>query len=60
LTIRIIPIPARWYEFLTSLPISVRFLIRDELDVFFAPYPSGVPKGGFGKDSKVKIVATVP
>ncbi|MCL5407564.1 MAG: glycosyltransferase family 4 protein [Patescibacteria group bacterium] len=46
-TYKILPIPARWYEFLTVTGFPVKKLIYDEIDVFFAPYASGIPKNGF-------------
>jgi len=46
-TIRIIPLPASWKEFLTGLPISLKMFIRDPLDVYFAPHFAGIPKKGF-------------
>ncbi len=48
-TVRIIPIPAAWYEFLTSTSLPITKIIHEPLDVFFAPYASGIPKKGFSK-----------
>ncbi|MFA6493377.1 MAG: glycosyltransferase family 1 protein [Patescibacteria group bacterium] len=49
-TYKIIPMPARWYEFLTATNFPVTSLIKDKIDVFFAPYASGIPKKGFKKN----------
>lgn len=48
-TWRIFPLPAAWYEFLTSTPLPIKNLIKDNLDVFFAPYAAGIPRSGFAK-----------
>jgi len=48
-TIKIIPLPARWYEFLTSTPLPINKIIKEPLDVFFSPYAAGIPKNGFPK-----------
>lgn len=46
-TIRIIPIPAAWKEFLGQLPFSLKVFIKDPLDIYFAPHFAGIPKKGF-------------
>jgi len=56
-TLRIIPIPARWKEFLIGLPISIKLFIKDPLDVYFAPHFAGIPKSGF--DKKVRMVVAI-
>ena len=56
-TVRIIPIPARWKEFLIGLPISIKHFIKDPLDVYFAPHFAGIPKKGF--DNKVRMIVTI-
>jgi len=56
-TLRIIPIPARWKEFLIALPISIKHFIKDPLDVYFAPHFAGIPQKGF--DNKVRMVVAI-
>jgi glycosyltransferase involved in cell wall biosynthesis len=46
-TIKILPIPAAWKEFLTGFPIDLKYLIKDDLDLFFAPHYAGIPVKGF-------------
>ncbi|KKQ17252.1 MAG: Glycosyl transferase group 1 [Berkelbacteria bacterium GW2011_GWA1_36_9] len=53
-TYKILPIPTSWYEFLTTTKFPITRLINDKIDVYFAPYVSGIPKNGFPK-----TVATV-
>lgn len=45
--VRIIPLPAQWYEFLISTVYPIEKIIKDKIDIFFAPYASGIPKRGF-------------
>ena len=47
--IRVLPIPAAWWEFLTRTNFPIKKIIKDPLDVFFAPYASGIPKNSFSK-----------
>lgn len=49
LTIRNLPLPARWYEFLTASPMPISRIIPDKIEVFFAPYATGIPRIGFAK-----------
>lgn len=46
-TFKIIPLPARWYEFLTATDFPITNFIKEKIDVFFAPYAAGIPKNGF-------------
>lgn len=46
-TVKIIPIPAAWKEFLTGFPISSKNFIRENLDLYFAPHYAGIPVKGF-------------
>ncbi|MBM2820614.1 MAG: hypothetical protein HW405_374 [Candidatus Berkelbacteria bacterium] len=48
-TVKIIPIPAAWLDFITTTPFSIQNVIKDKIDVFFAPYAAGIPKKGFSK-----------
>lgn len=56
-TVRIIPIPAAWKEFLMGLPISIKLFIKDPLDVYFAPHFAGIPQKGF--DNKTRMVVAI-
>ena len=47
--IKIITIPAAWKEFLTGFNFPLQSLIKDPLDVYFAPHFAGIPKQGFKK-----------
>lgn len=49
-TYKIIPLPARWYEFFSFVGVNITNFIKDEIDVFFAPYASGIFKKGFLKN----------
>lgn len=42
--VRIFPLPAAWYEFITASIIPPFWLYRDRLDIFFAPYVASVPR----------------
>lgn len=42
--IKIFPLPAAWLDFLTTTSLPLNGLINDSLDLFFAPYVSGIPK----------------
>lgn len=53
-TYKILPMPARWYEFLTATALPITKIIHEPIDVFFSPYAAGIPKSGFPK-----MVATV-
>lgn len=46
--IKIYPLPAAWLDYLTTTSLPLDGLIKDSLDVFFAPYVAGIPKV-FGK-----------
>lgn len=46
-TIKILFIPASWKEFLIGLPFDLKYLIKDDLDLFFAPHYAGIPLKGF-------------
>lgn len=46
--IKIHPLPAAWLDYLTTTSLPLDGLIKDSLDVFFAPYVAGIPKV-FGK-----------
>jgi len=46
-TVRIINFPARWKEWLIGTRIPYQFLIKEPLDVYFAPHFAGVAKNGF-------------
>ena len=48
-TIRVLPIPAAWWEFLTRTNFPIKKIIKDSLDLFFAPYASGIFKNSFSK-----------
>ena len=45
--IKIISIPAAWKEFLTGFNFPLQSLIKDPLDVYFAPHFAGIPQKGF-------------
>src|SRR3972149_4047180 len=47
--IRILPLPAQWYEWLLATPLPITKLITDPLDVFFSPFAAGIPRNGFAK-----------
>ncbi len=47
-TIKIYSLPAAWLDYLTTTLLPLNGLINDSLDLFFAPYVSGIPKV-FGK-----------
>ncbi len=42
--IRINPLPAAWLDYLTMTNLPLEGLFNDPLDIFFAPYVSGIPK----------------
>lgn len=48
-SIKFLRIPAAWLEYLFTTKISVRRIIPDNLDLFFSPYVTGIPKNGFSK-----------
>jgi len=62
-TVRIIPLPARWYEFITSTPFPMTKILQDKIDIFFAPYVSGIPRlrpaSGRGFGGQAKMVVTI-
>ncbi len=47
--LRFLNFPARWQEFLFSTPFPAKKIINDDLDLFYASYPTGIPKNGFKK-----------
>lgn len=47
--VKILPIPSQWYEFITSTPFPIDKLIREPIDLYFAPYASGIPRNGFSR-----------
>lgn len=47
--IKIFPFPAAWIDYFFTTKISVKKLIKDNLDVYFSPYVNGIPKNGFSK-----------
>lgn len=49
ITIRILPWPAAWWEFLTRTNFPIKKIIKEPLDIFYAPYASGIPRNGFSK-----------
>lgn len=48
-TYKIIPIPARWFELLSGANFPIQRIIKEDLDIFFAPYATGIAKNGFSK-----------
>lgn len=48
-TYKILPLPASWYEFLMTTKIPITKFVTNKIDVFFAPYVTGIPKNGFSK-----------
>lgn len=48
-TVRVLPLPAHWKEILIGTPYPYTNLIKDPLDLYFAPHFAGIPKNGFPK-----------
>lgn len=48
-TIRILPLPAQWKEIMIGTNYPYSDLIRDPLDLFYAPHFAGIAKRGFAR-----------
>ena len=46
-TFRPISLPAAWCEMISQTSFSYKKIIKDDLDLFFAPHYAGIPKNGF-------------
>jgi len=57
-TMKIFPIPAAWLEYLLSTRLPLTNYLTENLDVFFSPYVSSLPKKGF-TNSNTRIVSTI-
>lgn len=48
-SLRILPLPAAWLELYSRTPFKYQNIIKDELDLYFAPHFSAAAKNGFPK-----------
>lgn len=47
--LRFFIIPAQWVDYLTTTRISIKRFIKEDIDLWFAPYASGIARNGFAK-----------
>jgi len=48
-TVKVFPLPAHWKEMLTGTSYSYTSIVKDPLDIYFAPHYAGIPKNGFSQ-----------